>query len=141
MSATHITTAKPRRSYGTGTSRKADNWNKHLTAESMLTFNRNFGDNHRLNVVAAFTYERSNWGSKSMSSSHFPTDLTQDFDISAGMNPETPQSDRARNTLVSLLGRVNYTLMNRYIFTASFRRDGSSKFAAGNKFANFASVP
>ena len=37
------------------------------------------------------------------------------------------------------VGRANYVLKDRYIFTASYRRDGSSRFAPGNKFANFAS--
>ena len=122
-----------------GRAGKADNWNTHITAESMLTFNKTFNDIHRINAVAAFTYERSNWGSKSITASNFPTDLTQDYDMSAAMTIDTPTSDRGRNTLVSLLGRVNYTLMDRYIATFSWRRDGSSKFAEGNKFANFAS--
>ena len=122
-----------------GRAGKADNWNTHLTAESMLTFNHTFNDIHRLNAVAAFTYERGNWGGKSMTASNFPTDLTQDYDMSAAMTIDTPTSDRGRNTMVSLLGRVNYTLMDRYIATVSWRRDGSSKFAEGNKFANFMS--
>ena len=122
-----------------GRAGKADNWNTHLTAESMLTYNQTFNDIHRLNAVAAFTYERSNWGGKSMTASNFPTDLTQDYDMSAAMTIDTPTSDRGRSTMVSLLGRVNYTLMDRYIATFSWRRDGSSKFAEGNKFANFAS--
>lgn len=122
-----------------GRAGQADNWNNHTTAESMLTFNKSFNEIHRLNAVAAFTYERSNWGGKSITASNFPTDLTQDYDMSAAMTIDKPTSDRGRSTLVSLLGRVNYTLMDRYILTASFRRDGSSKFAPGNKFANFAS--
>ena len=122
-----------------GRAGKADNWNTHLTAESMLTFNYTLKDIHRINAVAAFTYERSNWGGKSMTASNFPTDLTQDYDMSAAMTVDTPTSDRGRSTLVSLLGRINYTLMDRYIATLSWRRDGSSKFAEGNKFANFAS--
>lgn len=122
-----------------GRAGKADNWNTHITLESMLTFDKTFGKHHRLNAVAAFTYERSNWGGKSITASNFPTDLTQDYDMSAAMTIDTPTSDRGRSTMVSLLGRVNYTLMDRYIATLSYRRDGSSKFAEGNKFANFAS--
>ena len=92
-----------------------------------------------LNVVAGFTYEKSDWGGKTMNASNFPTDITQDFDMSQALNIETPASYRGQAVLVSLLGRANYTLKDRYIFTASFRRDGSSRFAPGNKFANFAS--
>lgn len=122
-----------------GRAGKADNWNTHVTLESILTFDKTFADIHHVNAVAAFTYERSNWGSKAITASNFPTDLTQDYDMSAAMTIDTPTSDRGRSTMVSLLGRVNYSLMSRYIFTVSYRRDGSSKFATGNKFANFAS--
>lgn len=122
-----------------GRAGKADNWNTHVTAESMLTVSKTFGTDHRLNAVAAFTYERSQWGGKSMTASNFPSDLTQDYDMSAAMTIDTPTSERGQSTLVSLLGRVNYTLKDRYIATFSWRRDGSSKFAEGNKFANFAS--
>ena len=59
--------------------------------------------------------------------------------MSQALNIETPASYRGQAVLVSLLGRANYTLKDRYIFTASLRRDGSSRFAPGNKFANFAS--
>lgn len=40
---------------------------------------------------------------------------------------------------MSYLGRINYTLKSRYLFTASFRADGSSKFPKGNKFSYFPS--
>lgn len=123
-----------------GLAGKSDNWNTHLTSESMLTFDKTFNKIHRINAVAALTYERSNWGGKAISASNFPTDLTKDYDMSAAMTIDKPTSDRGRSTMVSMLGRVNYTLLNRYIATASFRRDGSSKFAKGNKFANFASA-
>jgi len=43
------------------------------------------------------------------------------------------------NTMASILGRVNYVYDNRYLFTASFRRDGSSKFGPSNKYGNFPS--
>ena len=105
----------------------------------MITFDKTLNKLHHLNVVAGFTYEKSDWGGKTMNASNFPTDITQDFDMSQALNIETPASYRGQAVLVSLLGRANYTFKDRYIFTASFRRDGSSRFAPGNKFANFAS--
>ena len=122
-----------------GRAGKSDNFYQNITAESVLTFDKTFADIHHLNVVAGFTYEKSDWGGKTMNASNFPTDITQDFDMSQALNIETPASYRGQAVLVSLLGRANYTLKDRYIFTASFRRDGSSRFAPGNKFANFAS--
>lgn len=45
-----------------------------------------------------------------------------------------------RNTLLSYLGRVVYSYDSRYLLTASFRRDGSSKFGPNNKYGNFPSI-
>ena len=47
---------------------------------------------------------------------------------------------RAKSTLASVLGRVNYSLMDRYLFSAALRADGSSKFAKNNKWAYFPSA-
>lgn len=122
-----------------GLAGQSDNWWKGTTAESILTFDNRFNEVHHLNVMGAFTYEEGNYGGKSMSSRNFPSDLTGDFDMSQGLDPQVPQSSRGQSKLVSLLSRANYSYKSKYILTASFRRDGSSKFVEGNKYANFAS--
>lgn len=122
-----------------GYASKADNWSKNLTLETMATYNKEFNKNNSLNVVAAFSYERGDYGNKSMIATGFPQDITEDFDMSAAVNPQKPTSGRGMTSLVSFLGRANYSLMNRYLFTISYRRDGSSKFAPGNKWSNFSS--
>ncbi|MBC7890986.1 MAG: SusC/RagA family TonB-linked outer membrane protein, partial [Sphingobacteriaceae bacterium] len=50
------------------------------------------------------------------------------------------QGGRSENVLFSYLGRVNYEYGGKYLLSASFRRDGSSRFAPGNKWGNFPSV-
>lgn len=115
------------------------NWWSGITAESLLTFTKTFGGIHSVNAVAGFTAEKSSWGSKSMSATGFPSDLTLDYDMSLGKNPGKLVSDRGDAALASFLARVNYTLMDKYIFTASYRADGSSKFTAENKWADFLS--
>lgn len=52
--------------------------------------------------------------------------------------PDFPY-DEPRNTLVSLFGRLNYTLMNKYLLTATVRRDGSSRFHPDNRWGIFPS--
>lgn len=47
---------------------------------------------------------------------------------------------KTENFLVSFFGRMNYSLLNRYLFTATVRADGSSRFAKGNKWGVFPSV-
>ncbi|MFT6020279.1 MAG: TonB-linked SusC/RagA family outer membrane protein, partial [Saprospiraceae bacterium] len=53
---------------------------------------------------------------------------------------ENVSNNFGRSTLISYLGRVNYSFDSRYLFTASWRRDGSSKFGPENKYGNFPSA-
>lgn len=121
-----------------GKAGQSDNWYMGITAESLFTFDKAFGI-HSINAVTGFTAEKNNWGSKSMSATGFPNDLTQEFDMSLGTKPGKLVSDRGDAALASFLGRINYTLMDKYIFTASYRTDGSSKFTDANKWASFLS--
>ena len=63
------------------------------------------------------------------------------FDMgAAAVFPNAVQTSRSRNTSESEFLRVNYTYDNRYILTASIRRDGSSKFGANTKYGYFPSA-
>ena len=120
---------------------QSDSWWKSLTAESLLTFDKSFGNLHSLNAVLGFTYEVANFGSKSMSAYNFPSDVTKEYNMGFGLNYNPPESERGQQKLMSLLGRVNYSYSGgKYVVTASLRRDGSSKFSqANNKIGHFAS--
>ncbi|BES60186.1 SusC/RagA family TonB-linked outer membrane protein [Dysgonomonas capnocytophagoides] len=118
---------------------QSDNWWYSTTAESLLTFDKTFNTKHTLNAVGGFTYEQSNYGGKSMTATNFPNDITEYYDLSAGLNKGALVTNRGQAIMVSLLGRVNYSYDGKYIATVSFRRDGSSKLTSGHKFANFAS--
>lgn len=121
-----------------GKASQSDNWYSTITSESILTFDKTFGI-HGLNIMAGFTVEKANWGSKSMSATNFPNDYTQYYDMNLGKNPGALASDRGASALASFLGRINYTIKDKYIFTASYRTDGSSKFTEENKWAGFLS--
>lgn len=121
--------------YGGWTLNKGAN----LVAESILTFDKTLNNIHNLNAVVAFTAERGSWQEQRMSASGFPTDINENWDMGSALLPNKPYTYKQQNSLASILGRINYVLMDKYILTASFRRDGSSRFAANNRFANFAS--
>ena len=117
---------------------KASNIWKSLTLESLLTFDKKFGI-HYINAVAGLTFEKGIWDNSSTSATNFPTFAGVDSDIALALDKAQLTSDKGKQTLESILARVNYTLMDKYIFTASIRSDGSSKFAKGNKWATFLS--
>uniref|UniRef100_UPI003217975F TonB-dependent receptor n=1 Tax=uncultured Draconibacterium sp. TaxID=1573823 RepID=UPI003217975F len=122
-----------------GYARQADNYYESLTTESMLKYNNVFRKQHSINAVVALTYENVNWGGKSMSGTGFPNDLTEENDMGAAIEQHKNTSTKGKSSLMSYLGRVNYTLLDKYLFTISFRRDGSSRFSEVNRWSNFSS--
>lgn len=121
-----------------GLAGKATSIWKSFTAESILTFDKKWGV-HALNAVVGMTFEKGTGENTSMSATNFPTDYTQDNDMSLALDRATIASSTTEQALESFLGRINYTLMDKYIFTASVRTDGSSSFAENNKWATFLS--
>ncbi|WP_207428759.1 TonB-dependent receptor [Pedobacter sp. SYSU D00535] len=115
-----------------------DSWNN-IASESMLTFNQQI-EKHSINAVVVGTYEVTSSYWRNQQASNFPTELLRNEDLSLGQNQATPQMQRSKSQLQSFLGRINYSFADKYLFTASFRRDGSSKFGANNKYANFPSA-
>ena len=122
-----------------GKAGKATNTWKSLTSESLLTADKTFGI-HKLNAVAGITFESGRGESMSMTATNFPNDLTKGADISMALDRAVVKSDpETKMNLESFLGRVNYTLLDKYLFTASVRTDGSSAFQENKKLATFLS--
>ncbi|OUJ70406.1 SusC/RagA family TonB-linked outer membrane protein [Hymenobacter crusticola] len=115
-----------------------DTW-RGITLESILNFNRTFHQDHSVNAVVGVTRETGYSYYRNMSVRGFPDDLLQNNNIGAGLNQKTLGSGKSENGLFSMLGRLNYSYKGKYLATASFRRDGSSRFTTKNKYANFAS--
>ena len=120
-----------------GKAGKASNIWKSLALETLLMFDHKFNENHAINAVLGVTFERGEGASESMSASNFPNDLTKDANMDLAVDRAVVRSSETKQSLESYLARVNYTLMGRYLFTASARVDGSSSFAAKNKWAPF----
>ena len=120
-----------------GKAGKASNIWKSLTSETLLTFDHRFNENHSINAVLGVTFERGEGSSESVTATNFPNDLTKDADMSLALDKAVVRSSHTVQSLESYLARVNYTLMGRYLFTASARVDGSSSFAANHKWAPF----
>lgn len=121
-----------------GKAGRASNTWKSFTSESLLTFDKKFGI-HGINAVAGITFERGTGETESMMVTNFPNDYTQDNNLSLALDRPTVSSSYTQQSLESFLARVNYSLKERYLFTASIRTDGSSAFAENNKWATFLS--
>lgn len=118
---------------------KADNqWNS-LVSESILSFNRKLLK-HNIGFTAASTFERTNGQSKRTEAKTFPNDLLQNENMQAAEQILPVITNKYQSTLISFLGRVNYSYDDKYILSLSMRRDGSSKFGKDNKWAGFPSA-
>ncbi|MFN0290387.1 SusC/RagA family TonB-linked outer membrane protein [Pedobacter helvus] len=118
---------------------KADNiWNN-ITSESILTYDKKI-EKHSLNVMGAGTFERTNGQSKRAEAKTFPNDNLQNENLAAGEVIMPVVTNRYQSTLMSFLGRANYSFDDRYLLTLSYRQDGSSKFGKNNKWAGFPSA-
>ncbi|MGO1245200.1 TonB-dependent receptor [Sphingobacterium sp. JB170] len=97
-------------------------------------------DIHDLNVLLGVTGQQFNGVTSSSQGSGFSSDATKTDNIGLG-DPTRfiAGSSRSRNSLLSYLGRVNYNLLDKYLFTASLRIDGSSRFGENNRFGVFPS--
>jgi TonB-linked SusC/RagA family outer membrane protein len=108
--------------------------------ENTISYNKTFGEIHSLSAVAGFTYQdflKSNLSSGSATG--FLSDITETSSLGSAATPGIPNSGYSKAVLLSYLGRVNYALKDRYLFTASIRRDGSSRYSEGNKWGYFPS--
>lgn len=107
--------------------------------ENTFSYNKQFKNEHSLNAVAGFTVQQFQNESMFVYAFDFPDDRTGYHDISAALNPQKPFNGESKWSLVSFLGRINYTIKDKYLFTLTGRSDGSSKFADGNKYGFFPS--
>jgi len=105
---------------------------------SQLNFIKKVND-HYFNLLAAFEVSSYNWESFKNRIAGFEDQSTGVNDISKGANFLEYSSSRWGTNRLSYLGRLNYNYKNRYLFTASFRADGSDKFGAGNRWGYFPS--
>ncbi len=107
--------------------------------ENTLTFNKSWRDKHRINAVVGFTTQKFNNESLFAYAFGFPDGRTGYHNIAVAENPQTPVNNESQWSLLSYIGRVNYTLSDKYLFTLTGRIDGSSKFSEGNKYGYFPS--
>ncbi|MEP6846971.1 MAG: SusC/RagA family TonB-linked outer membrane protein, partial [Panacibacter sp.] len=107
--------------------------------ENTLNYTKQFKNEHSINAVAGFTVQQFQNESLFVYAFDFPDDRTGYHDISGALNPQKPFNGESKWSLVSFFGRINYTIKDKYLFTLTGRSDGSSKFAAGNKYGYFPS--
>jgi TonB-linked SusC/RagA family outer membrane protein len=128
-----------RASNGTA-SRSSSTSDKNLL-ETILNYAKKFG-RHDINLLGGYSYEDYHYQSAFAQNRYFVTNLFGFNNLGAGEQLLTGDVSSSANMskLISFFGRINYSLADRYILSATLRRDGSSKFGPNNKWGTFPSV-
>ncbi|MET0393235.1 MAG: SusC/RagA family TonB-linked outer membrane protein, partial [Chitinophagaceae bacterium] len=110
-----------------------------LVNENTLTYKKQFSKIHALDIVAGYTMQRRQVKTYGYEVTQVPNESLglsgMDNGVAGALNALLTE-----NRLNSYLGRVNYNLLSRYLFTATFRADGSSKFSPAGRWGYFPSA-
>lgn len=109
------------------------------TWENLLKYKNTFGK-HKLDATALFSMQQTNLKKNEQAAESFVNDDSSYHNMAGGEKNQTVKSELTETSLLSYMGRINYSYDNRYIFTFTGRSDGYSAFGANNKYAFFPSA-
>lgn len=104
--------------------------------ENTLNYRHKFGNLHDLDVLAGYTIQKNTDQVLQAGATDFPTD---DVHYLAAGAVTSGTDYKSEWSMMSWLARVNYTLAGKYLFTATVRADGSSRFGKQNRWGTFPS--
>lgn len=125
-------TPPPRIPSGSDNATRMYNW----VNENSLSYQKEF-NGHNLDALVDFTAQRFRSDNTLVTASNYPDDKIQAVSA-AGRTVVT--NNVQEWALLSYLARLNYNYKDKYLFTASIRRDGSSRFGPNNRWGNFPSA-
>ena len=107
------------------------------SADQLLTYEPNIGDNHKLDFLAGFTAQEETVKNIRGDANTFPDDLTPFLNAGAIRSSSSAEYGWS---LLAYIARANYAYKDKYLLSASFRREGSSRFGLQNKYGDFPSA-
>jgi TonB-linked SusC/RagA family outer membrane protein len=119
-------------------SRAYASYSNHLNwlTENTITFNKTIGK-HSINAFVGYTAQKDEYQSGNITATGFPND--QVHTLNAATTASSFSSTASEWSLLSNIGRANYTYDSKYLLTATLRRDGSSRFGKNTKWGYFPS--
>lgn len=116
-----------------------NNFGFNYTLENILTYTRKFGD-HSIGVTALQSIQRDNFEQNNISVQGIPAESQQFYNEGNASLVLGVGSNLVQWTINSYMGRVNYDYKDKYLITATLRRDGSSRFGVNTKYGNFPGI-
>ena len=106
--------------------------------ENTLTYNKVVGD-HSFDLLGGFTYQHEDDDAAYLTANSFPTNDVHTLN-GGSVLPTSSGTIKSEWAIVSYLARANYSYKGKYLFTVTWRRDGSSRFGANTQYGNFPSA-
>jgi TonB-dependent starch-binding outer membrane protein SusC len=107
--------------------------------ENTINYTKTFNGKHQISALLGFTYQDFETKFIAGSGVGFLSDAFETYSLQSSGTPGIPSSGYSKGVLLSYLGRLNYNLSEKYLFTFNFRTDGSSRYSEGNKWGYFPS--
>ena len=109
--------------------------------ENVLTWERNFKDRHEITMFAGTTAILNKAEGNGGSNTNLPSNDVKDAYVNNTIDPASarPYQYTYESTLLSYFSKANYQFKKRYMFSATLRADGSSRFGRNNKYGYFPS--
>jgi TonB-linked SusC/RagA family outer membrane protein len=108
-----------------------------LLNENTITYQSTFGNGHSVTALAGYSIQHETTTGSNFIGDNFPDDDVRTFNAAARITGSTSVEEWA---LMSYLARVNYSFQDKYLITATMRRDGSSRFGEDNRWGDFPSL-
>ena len=121
----------------TRTGRWTKNDSKYWSWRNILTYNHTFNDKHNINVMVGQEMSENHWETQESRATGYLSNSAQDPSAGGQVDGSGYQDN---SSILSYFGRAFYSFADRYLLTATIRRDGSSKFAKNNRWGWFPSA-
>lgn len=110
-----------------------------LLNENTVSYIKTFAEKHNLSLMGGFTYQDYTYKKLDGNGTGFLSDITETGNLGSAAVPGISSSGYSKWVLLSSIARLNYNFDRRYLFTFSFRADGSSRYSDGDKWGYFPS--
>ncbi|WP_421944262.1 SusC/RagA family TonB-linked outer membrane protein [Pedobacter sp.] len=116
----------------------AQNTTSNWLSEITLSYEKDFGPDHKISAVAGYTAQQERYEGFNFGATNYPDNLIQTINASTLLNGAGAGIEKW--ALISYLARVNYTFKDKYLLTATVRSDGSSRFGSNYRYGTFPSA-
>ncbi len=114
--------------------------NAYWQSENYLNWNKEFNNGHRMTAMVGASWQQFTYQRLRAETQNMIDDFFQWHNLGAGSLRSASESEDYKWAMNSYYARVTYNISNKYLFTATGRYDGSSKFGVNNQYAFFPSI-